>query len=313
MNAESPNTAAAGADAGLDAPLITRDRIVYSFDRDAEPRLEVGAPATVVFETHDARAGRLTRPDQVEETTPDFSERFPKTNPATGPVRVRGAAPGDTIWVEIVAIDLDPAGFVLVKPDMGLVRGLSPKPIAKICPVRDGMVHFGNLAFPVRSMVGVIAVAPAEAPMGTAYVGRHGGNIDCNRAAVGSTIRLPVQVEGALVYLGDVHASMGDGEVSGTGIEIGAGVTARLSLEKGRATRWPWIHEADRIISLAAAPSFEAAAEIAVREMMAELQRLYDIPATEAFMLISAVGDLAVNQSCRSKIDVSVRVEMPRI
>jgi amidase len=218
-----------------ESAYISRDKVVYALDRNDPPRIEIQPSTVVTIETHDARGGRLQRPDQVEETTPDFRERFPKANPATGPIFVHGAAPGDKIVVEILSIDLNKAGYILVKSDMGLVRGLSSRPIAKICPVVEGRVHFGQFCFPVRPMVGVMGVAPAGEAIGTPFVGRHGGNIDSNRSAVGSKVILPAQVRGGLVYLGDVHASMGDGEVSGTGIEIGARVTVRIGLEKSGA------------------------------------------------------------------------------
>lgn len=292
---------------------LTRDEVVYALDREALPRLVIDPGAVVTVETHDARGGRLKRPDQVEETTPDFTQRFPKANPATGPIFVRGAVPGSAITVDILGIDLDPAGFVLVKPDMGIIRGLSPKPIARICEVADGEVRFGNLRLPVRPMVGVIGVAPAGEAIGTPFVGDHGGNIDTILAAVGNRMILRAQVEGGLVYIGDVHAAMGDGEVSGTGIEIGACVTARIGLGEGPAKRWPRLETPDRFVVIASAPTFEAASAIVVGEMMADLAERHGLSATDAFMLISAIGDLRVNQACRSTIDVSLRLEMPKL
>ena len=73
-----------------------------------------------------------------------------------------------------------------------------------------------------------MATAPEGAAIGTAYCGRHGGNMDNNRIAVGTRVHLPVRVPGASFYVGDVHASMGDGEVCGTGVEIGARVHLRV-------------------------------------------------------------------------------------
>jgi amidase len=293
--------------------ILSRDHAVHAFDQDAEPLLVVRPPARLLFETHDARGGRLRRPEQVQETAPDFNDRFPKANPATGPVFVEGAEAGDTITVEIHAIDLDALGFVLVKPDMGLVRDLTDEPIAKICGIADGFVHFDALRIPIRPMVGVIAVAPSGEPSATAYVGRHGGNIDSNRLTVGTRLHLPVQVAGGLVYVGDVHAAMGDGEVSGSGVEVGARVEVTIGLEKGSGRTWPHAETADRLITIASAPSFEAASEIAVREMMALLGERLGLAPTDAFMLVSAIGDVRVNQACRSKIDTSVRVEMPKL
>lgn len=296
-------------------PIATlpRDNVVYAFDRDAASMLAVEAPARLVFETHDARGGRLKRSEQVKETAPDFNDRFPKANPATGPVLVRGAEPGDTITIDIHAIDLDAHGFVLAKPDMGLVRDLMDEPIAKICPVEDGLIRFDGLRIPIRPMVGVIAVAPAGEPVGTVHVGRHGGNMDSNSLKVGTRLHLPVQVPGGLVYVGDVHAAMGDGEISGAGVEIGARVEVTIGLEKGTGRRWPHAETEDRLITIASAPAYEEASEIAVREMMALLEERLGLAPIDAFMLISAIGDVRVNQACRSAIDTSVRVEMPKL
>jgi amidase len=294
------------------AVSLSRDRSVYCFDKDAQPLAEIDAPAVVLFETHDARGGRLTRPDQVEETTPDFTQRFPATNPATGPVWVRGAEPGDTLVIDILGIDLDPLGFILVKPDMGVLRGLVERPIARMCRIADGMVTFNGLRFPVDPMVGVVAVAPSGDAIATAHVGRHGGNIDCRLIRVGCRLKLPVQVTGGLIYVGDVHAAMGDGEVTGTGVEVGAKVMVSIGLEKGMGRQWPVAEAGDHFWTLASAPTCEAATEIAVREMVDIVSRQYGVSRPEAFMLVSAVGDVGINQACRSAIDTSVRVVMPK-
>jgi amidase len=246
-------------------------------------------------------------------SAPDFRDRFPKTNPATGPIRVAGAEPGDALAIDVLGIELDDYGFLLVKPDFGLVRNLVNQPIAKIVPVRDGMVEFDRLRFPVRPMIGVMATAPDGEAIGTAYCGPHGGNMDNNRIAVGTRVHLPVRVAGASFYVGDVHASMGDGEVCGTGVEIGARVHLRLQLVKGAARRWPWMETKDLLIQAASAKTYEEASEIAVREMMALLGERLGLSPPDAFMLVSAIGDVRVNQACRSPIDVSVRVEVPKL
>ena len=110
-----------------------------------------------------------------------------------------------------------------------------------------------------------------------------------------------------------VGKSLGDGEVSGTGIEVGARVEVTIGLEKATGRTWPYAETEDRLISIASAPTFEVASEIAVREMMSLLGQRLDLLPTDAFMLISAIGDVGVNQACKSKIDVSVRVDMPKL
>lgn len=292
---------------------LDRAQVSFKFDAADPPRLEVAAPAEVMVETHDARSGKLKRAEEVMLTAPNFSDAFPKTNPATGPIRITGAEPGDALAIDVLGIELDAYGFLIVKPDFGLVRNLVNQPVAKIVPVEDGMIAFDKLRIPVRPMIGVMATAPAGAAIGTAYCGRHGGNMDNNRIRVGTRVHLPVRVPGASFYVGDVHAAMGDGEVCGTGVEIGARVHLRIQLVKGTAREWPWMETPELLIQAASAPTYEEASEIAVREMMALLGERLGLSPPDAFMLVSAIGDVRVNQACRSPIDVSVRVEVPKL
>lgn len=292
---------------------ISRTNPKYCIDAAETPEARIPGEARLVFETHDARGGRLREAWQVHETTPDFSERFPKVNPVSGPVFIDGAGPGDTVAVTIRQIDLDDQGFILVKPDMGISHGKVSDPIAKICKVRDGVVAFDDLRFPVSPMVGVIAVAPEGDPVSPALVGRYGGNMDCRRIAVGTTVYLPVQVAGAMLYIGDVHAAMGDGEVTGTGIEIGGRVTVDVRLIKRQSRQWPWLETDREVIAMASAPSYEQAGRIGVDEMIDLLVTHHGVNATDAYMLISALGNVCINQSCGSTADISVRVEMPKL
>jgi amidase len=266
-----------------------------------------------MIETHNSRSGKLHRPEDEAPTRPSYADRFPRTNPATGPVCITGAEPGDALVVEILRIDLDETGYVMVKPDAGLVQGLVNDTLTKMLPVKDGQVHFDTLRLPVRPMIGVMATAPAEEAIGTAYIGRHGGNMDNNRVTSGTTVHFPVRVPGASFFVGDLHATMGDGEMSGSGVEIGGRVHLRFSVEKGAATEWPWM-ETDRLwITTASAPSFDDAAEIATRSMMALLGARLGVSAADAFALLTIAGDLGVNQLCRMPIGASARVEFPKL
>ena len=173
--------------------------MVYAIDKAVPPRLSVTPPAEVTIATLDARAGRLTRPEEVEATAPDYRDRFPKANPATGPIFVEGAEPGDVLTAEIVRIELGARGYTLVKPDFGVIRGMVERPVARFAEVKDGAIDFAGVRLPFRPMVGVIATAPDGEPVGTAYVGRHGGNLDCNLIAEGARVHLPVRVPGRAV------------------------------------------------------------------------------------------------------------------
>jgi amidase len=292
---------------------LRADEVFYALDASLKPRLTLAAPAEVVIDTLDARGGRLRRPEEVEATAPDYRDRFPKTNPATGPIAIEGAEPGDALTVDILEIELDDHGYTLVKPGFGVIPDMVERPLARICPVVDGIVHFGDLRLPVRPMIGVIATAPSGEPRGTAFVGNYGGNLDCNLITVGSRVHLPVRVAGALFFVGDVHASMGDGEISGSGFEIAATVRLRLSLAKGGELEWPWLETEKLVVTLASAASIERASDIAIRAMLRRLTDTYAISEADAYMLMSIRGDLRINQACRSPVDTSVRFEFPKL
>jgi amidase len=295
-----------------DLMRLTRDEVGYAIDRNVPPRLTVDAPAEVVIETHDARGGNLRRPEDVEITAPDYRDRFPRTNPVTGPIAVTGAEPGDTVVVEVLDIDLDDRGYILAKPNFGVLRDFLVRPVARMCEVADGHVEVCGIRLPLRPMIGVLATAPEGEPRGTAYVGSYGGNMDCNLVAVGSCVRLPVQVEGGLLFVGDVHATMGDGEVNGSGVEFGARVKLRVNLEKRTGLKWPTVETRDMVACIASAPDFYDAAEIAVRNMVDRISQQLGVAPVDAYMLVSARGELRLNQACRSPVEVSVRVEFPR-
>ena len=98
---------------------------------------------------------------------------------------------------------------------------------------------------------------------------------------------------------------MGDGEISGSGFEIAATVRLRLSLAKGGELEWPWLETENLMVTLASAPTFEQASDIAIRTMLRRLIETYAINEADAYMLMSIRGDLRVNQACRSPIDTS--------
>jgi amidase len=274
---------------------IRRDQLTYEFSPTVPPVATIEPGETVVFETYDASTGRIRKPEDLAAYLKVRDPR--KVNPAAGPIFVRGARPGDELVVAIERIDLTDQGYVRAAPG-GVAEGI-PEPSAIIVPVAGGeLVLPGGLRRPARPMVGVIGTAPAEGVIFTAVPGPQGSNLDCNLIRVGARVHLPVQVDGALLALGDVHAAMGDGEVSGTGVEINAEVTATIGLLPGRAHPRPWIETPDGIASTGSAASLEEAVRIAVDGLISLLQERLPLSRTEAYLLVSALGDVHVGQSC---------------
>jgi amidase len=274
---------------------VPRDHLTYEFSAETEPVATVAAGDVFVVETHDTSTGRIHRREDV----PDFVRlRDPrKVNPAAGPVFVEGASPGDDLIVEILDIRLQPTGFVRVLAGAGVLQdGIAPDGVLMTRVDGEELVLGESIRMPLRPMVGVIGTTPADGVIYTAEPGPQGSNIDINAITVGARVHLPVHVPGALLAIGDVHASMGDGEVSGTGVEIAAEVTVRVDLVSGAAPARPWIETAENWITTGSGPSLEDAVEIAVAELTGLLMAHFGCSRTEAFLLVSARGDVRIGQ-----------------
>lgn len=276
---------------------IPRDRYTYRFAADVAPVARVRPGERVLFETYDASTGRIRQPEDVHTY---LRMRDPRqVNPAAGPVWVEGARPGDELVVTIEAIHLADQGYIRAMPNDVIIRGIDG-PVAVIVPVEGGdtLLLPGGLRLPARPMVGVIGTAPAAGEVLTAVPGMIGSNLDCNLIRPGARVHLPVHVAGALLALGDVHAAMGDAEVSGTGIEINAEVTALIDLRPGAARARPWIEVDHLVATTGNAPTLTAAVSVAVEGLVELLSERLSVSRTEAFLLVSAYGDVRIGQTC---------------
>jgi amidase len=289
---------------------LRRDRLGYAYDRDCEPVVRVQSGDLVEVETHDARAGALD--DREPGTLFELPRPPAQGNPLTGPIAIEDAQPGDTLLVTIVRIDLAPAGWAgghaHVNP---LAPGRVPRPLGRRVAVDDGMVLFSErFRLPARPMVGCIGTAPADVAPASGHIGRFGGNLDQPIIAPGATVRLPVEVPGGLLFLGDVHAVQGDGELSGVGLEIAATVTVRVDLERGGAPAWPWVTWADRAAVITADEDFTVARREAVDAMVTALERSFGMEPAEALALLSIAGDMRMGQTM-GRGPMTLRLEVP--
>jgi acetamidase/formamidase len=294
-------------------PDLTRDRVGYAYDPALAPLLTVEPGATVVVETFDARAGLLD--DREPGTLFELPRPPAQGNPVTGPIAVTGAAPGDALVVEILAIDVEPAGWAgghaHVNP---LAPGRVPRPLGRRVAIADGQVHFSDrFVLPLEPMVGCLGVAPAPGsdPAPTSgQMGRFGGNMDQPVVAAGSTVHLPVAVPDALLYVGDVHARQGDGELSGVGLEIAATVTLRVGLERGAAPSWPWATWDGRMAVMTSDEDFTVARREACEALVTALERSFGMEPAEAMALLSIAGDMRMGQTM-GRGPMTLRLEVP--
>lgn len=285
---------------------IQSDAKIYQMSRTNVPAATAKSGDTVRFETLDCFGCQISREDQLLGGL-DWSN----INPATGPLSVEGALPGDVLRVDILSIELDGHGVMTDGPGEGVTGAAVSEESTKILPVENGIIHFNEmLSFPICPMIGVIGTAPAGEGVDTGTPGSHGGNMDCTRIGVGASLYLPVNVEGALLAMGDMHARMGDGEVEVCGVEIAGAVTVRVTVLKNCKLPTPFLVNRDSFMTIFSAKTLDEAGVGATMAMHAFLTGSLGLDAHEAGMLLSVAGDLRICQVVDP--EKTCRMELPR-
>ena len=288
---------------------ISDSHTTCEFAADARPAVLVDSPARLTAMARDAYGGACDDLDvdaYLRARTPG------RMNPCTGPIGVRGAQPGDTLAVTIQALPVASRGYVAAPPGLGLLSGDPVPPEVEAFDVQGERVRFaGRVDVPLRVMVGTIGVAPAEGSVETLNLGRHGGNLDFNHITAGTTVYLPVRVRDALFGVGDVHATMGDGEAH-SGVNIAAEIDLDVRLISDQNLEWPWFETAREVMTLGVADGLEAALQLAARAMEDLLVRRLSLSATQARMLSGAAVDLRLGQVGGYGVPVSAYAVFPK-
>lgn len=284
------------------------EKYVYHFSPDNKPVERVRKGETIVFKTLDCFSNQVKSEEQLV-TSIDFN----RVNPATGPVFVEEAEAGDLLVVDIKDIKVDDKGVISTLPKTGPLSHKA-EPRTKIVSIKDGKAVFNDIEFPAKPMIGVIGVAPKEGEIPCGYPGNHGGNMDCNKITQGSRVYFPIRVPGALFQLGDLHASMGDGEICGTGIEIAGEVTVKLDLIKDISLEWPVLETDNAWYVIASDNKFESALKYACEQMQLLISKAYNWDMTDAYLYMSVKGSFEICQGCKpSDLPVVVRFGIPKL
>jgi len=278
----------------------------YAWDH-ATPPVTTAAPGdTLSLIVRDAWDGVITPDSDVDILRTDMGGRV---NPVTGPIYVDGAQPGDTLVVVMESYRPAGWGWTANIPGFGLLTDDFPDPALHIWrydPTGATPLMFGAIAqIPLAPFAGTIGVAPAApGPHDIIPPRRTGGNMDIRDLVAGSALRLPVEVEGALLSIGDTHAAQGDGEVCGTAVEAPMEVSVRLDLEKGNASAFPRLtRPAAEMqpsgpvdITLGIGPDLHQASRDALRGMIDLLSARHGLAPVDAYMLCSVAGSLRISQ-----------------
>ena len=289
---------------------ISNKNLIYYHSKVNPPVASVAQGEEFCVDAPDTAGGALTSED-FEFPKPYKGINPGKSNPLAGPIAIEGASPGDTLVVEILDIEPSASGYIATVP--GVALGNSENAKIRIVKIANGKISFGDrFVLNVRPMIGTIGIAPADAPVPTTHnMSLQGGNLDLVSLTTGSTLYLPIAVDGALLALGDCHGCQGDGELAGSAVEISARVRLRCGILKGQRPR-PWIETPTSWLTIATGPDLDSALRLAVADMADLLQDKLDISVEDANMLITAAGSGRPGQAGGWSMDVSVVIEFPK-
>jgi acetamidase/formamidase len=282
------------------------DQVHFTWDIQNKPVMAIDSGDVVVVRTRDVSDNQITPASTASVlSTLDWERVYP----LAGPIYVNDARPGDTLAIEILDIRTEGWGWTGILAGLGLLADDFKTPYLRIFDLTNGDTVFlrEDIAIPIEPFFGTMGVCPAGARRQAVMPpGTFGGNMDTRQLTRGTTLYLPVQVDGALFSCGDAHAAQGDGEVCVTGIEAPMYAALRLTLQKGRRIPAPQFVTPGPLLprvnhegwygTTGVGPDLYKAAQDAVRAMISYLSEKYRLPAQDAYILASVCVDLRISE-----------------
>jgi amidase len=267
---------------------ISREQVFFAFGPALKEIARIPQGEEVVMETHDCFEGQIqTVNDLVDSLDWDH------VNPATGPLYIEGTKPGDILRVDLIDVSVGEQSSMVTLPGEGALGDVITDMETSILKVEGNEVVFKNkIRVPLRPMIGVIGVAPADDEIPNGTPGPHGGNMDCTLVTTGNSIYFTVGVEGAMFGAGDMHAAMGDGEIVICGAETPGVVRFKAEVVDLKGLPTPFIETDDLVSVVYSAPTIDEATSQATHRMAQFLTDFVKIPLNDAGMLMSLVGEL---------------------
>lgn len=280
-------------------------KTVTSFSRQHEPAYYAELDENIIVETNDCYDGQVKTEVDLRSNI-DMS----RLNPATGPIYINQVQAGDTLCIEVLDIEPNDHGIMMASPGLGPLGQYVFESTTKILSVSENYIRFNEaIKIPMQAMIGVVGVAPEKGEIPTAVPGSHGGNLDTKDIKAGNKLYLPVFTDGALVAFGDLHAAMGDGELSGTGVEISGKIKVRFRKVPITLTN-PVIEDDKSLYFVASGTSYSDAIHAALHDTVSYLQNNLKLSFEDSYRLMSATSDLKFSQIVNKLI--TVRVAVPK-
>jgi acetamidase/formamidase len=286
---------------------VSADAAAFVWDNAAAPVLEVESGATVELEAADASGGQLS----ARSTKEDVAQLdLGKVNPITGPVYVKGAKPGDVLAVEILELRPHDWGWTAIIPGFGLLADEFPEPwlnVSHVDPDNKRVKFADDITLPFAPFPGTIGVAPEEPGQHSVVPPtKWGGNMDIKHLRAGTTLFLPIAVDGALFSVGDTHAAMGDAEVCGTAVETAMDIAVRLTIRSDITARYPQYHVPAGQLAATEQSSYHVCAGVhsdlleatreATRAIIDHIVERYGRAREEAYAIASVAVDLRIHE-----------------
>ena len=278
------------------------DQVHFTWDVGNAPALTIAPGDTVVVHTRDVSDNQITPgSDASVIETLDWDSVYP----LAGPIALEGAEPGDTLGVEVLDLHTEGWGWTAILPGLGLLADDFPEAYLRVFDISAGDVaQLGPAAIPLDPFLGTMGVCPEGASeQAVMPPGTFGGNMDTRQLNRGTTLFLPVQVEGALFSTGDAHGVQGDGEVCVTGLEAPMYASLRFSLIKDRPIPGPQYRTAGRPSPVGplygttgVGGDLYAAAQDALRAMIDHVTATYGMSPEDAYLLASLCVDLRISE-----------------
>jgi len=292
------------------------------FDAALKPLITVAPGDEVVISTVSASPGQMpkadagfTVPDALPAIHKSVTPKLGGPHILTGPVAVRGAKAGQVLEVRIKAIELHyDWGYNLIRPLAGALPDDFETPRVIHIPLDKtrmvGTLPWG-LELPLKPFFGIMAVAPPPAwgAVSSPPPRRNGGNMDNKELVAGTTLFLPIHVDGALFSAGDGHGVQGDGEVCVTAIETGLIGTFEFHVRGDMTLEWPMAETPTHVITMAFDPDLDDAVVIALRDMIKLICARTGISREDAYTLCSLAADLRVTQVVNGAKGIHVMLE----
>lgn len=286
---------------------ISAENHVFSMSAQNKAAASCEPGEKVIFETLDCFSDQIQSEEVLFENTD-----WEAINPATGPLKIKGAEIGDTLKVKIEKIELNEQGVMVTAPEMGFLEEFVTRSETKIIPIENNKALFNDkIKIELNPMIGVIGTSPAanEEAVACGIPAAHGGNMDTKVIEEGTVLYLPVNLPGAMLALGDLHAAMGDGEVSVSGIEIAGEVTVKVDLIKNKDLSDPILENENTFYTIASGVDLDAAAKKAANNMFRFLQERLPLSNNEIIMLMSAGCNLEISQVVNPQKTARMRVD----